>query len=80
MEVSLTLLIQQVITAEDNDDYEQQRDSLIQELETRGFAVSVENEDGDDIEGFEDYDEYEIDDDDEEDDEEDDDEWDDDEW
>lgn len=71
MEVSLTLLIQQVISAEDNDDYEEQRDALIQELETRGFAVNVEDESGDefddDFESYDEYDEYDDEEDDDED-------------
>ena len=69
MEVSLTLLIQQVIAAEDNEDYETQRDAIVQELETRGFAVNVEDESGDDFddefESYDEYDEYDEDDDDE---------------
>lgn len=48
MEISLTLLVQTTLNVESQEDYEQQRDKLMTELENQGFSISIESEESDD--------------------------------
>lgn len=45
--IGLTLLIQKTIEARSEEDYDEKRDTLIEELEAKGFSVNVESEDTD---------------------------------
>jgi ABC-type xylose transport system substrate-binding protein len=58
MKITLTLMIQTVIDAKDEEEYEKKRDALIKAFEQKGYTVDVESEDGDD-EGDEEGDEEE---------------------
>lgn len=50
MKVSLTLLVQTVVVAQDDDDYEKKRDQLVRQFESEGFSVDIENEEDIDYE------------------------------
>lgn len=42
--IMLTLLIQTTIEADDEEDYQQKRDRIIDKLEKAGFSVNIEDE------------------------------------
>lgn len=51
MKIDLTLMVQIEIDARNEQSYERQRDSLISELEAKGFTVDIESEDEADEDG-----------------------------
>lgn len=76
MEATLTMRISIEINSIDEDDYERQKDELVQYLEDKGFSVITEAESIEDPEEFEFDDEEELEDDPEDEDlDDDDDEW-----
>jgi len=44
IERSLTILMQKVIVADSEDDYEERRDAITEELEGYGWSVNIEDE------------------------------------
>lgn len=44
-EIMLTLMVQIPISADGEEDYEAQRDEVIQNLEESGYTVNIESED-----------------------------------